>query len=84
MGSSPSGRANAVPTRVSAVENSSKPGEKANAHPLSDAVESFLLTKQVGGCTLCNASDLSLVAGEFIAAVSEATALAVRGFFANL
>jgi hypothetical protein len=34
-----------------AISTSPKPGEKANAHPLHEAVEAFLLTKQIAGCT---------------------------------
>lgn len=49
MGSSPAGRANAVPTRVSAIEGPSRPAQKANAHPLSETIEAFLLTKRVAG-----------------------------------
>jgi hypothetical protein len=32
------------------ISPSPKPGEKAPAHPLQEAVEAFLLTKRVAGC----------------------------------
>ena len=51
VGSIPSGPAKPSPTRVSAVAPLAEPAEKADAHPLSEAVEAFLLTKQVAGCT---------------------------------
>ncbi len=84
MGSSPSGRATPHPERDFAISPPSKPGEKANAHPLSEAAESFLLTKQVGGCTTATLATYRWWLQKFIAAVPEATALTVRGFFANL
>lgn len=84
MGSSPAGRANAVPTRVSAVEASPKPGEKANAHPLQQALGAFLLTKQVSGCTKATLATYRWWLDRFAAAVPEVTPLSVRSFFVTL
>src|SRR5712692_3973257 len=50
-GSSPLGRAIPLPARGFAISPAPKPGEKANAHPLAQILEAFLLTKQVAGCT---------------------------------
>jgi len=47
----PSPAPNAGPTRVSAVEPLTNSPKKAHAHPLLEAIEAFLLTKRVGGCT---------------------------------
>jgi len=41
----------ANPDAGSAVSPPPEPGEKANAHPLWEFVEAFLLTKHVAGCT---------------------------------
>ncbi len=84
MGSSPPGRANPHPERGFAISPSPKPGEKANAHPLSEAAESFLLTKQVGGCTAATLATYRWWLEKFRAAVPEATALTVQGFFTGL
>ncbi len=51
MGSSPPGRATLHPEQCFAISPSTKPSEKANAHPLQQAIESLLLAKQVDGCT---------------------------------
>ncbi len=49
VGSNPIARSSSTTTRVSAVSHSPEPGEKANAHPLCEAIEVFLMTKQVAG-----------------------------------
>lgn len=84
MGSSPAGRAKPVPTQVSAVESSPKPGEKAKAHSLREAIEAFLLTKQVAGCTRATLATYRWWLDRFAAAVPEVTPLAVRSFFVTL
>src|SRR5712691_12895350 len=50
-GSSPLGRATPHQTRSFTASSTPNPGEKANAHPLHEAVEAFLLTTQIAGCT---------------------------------
>ena len=84
VGSSPAGRANPPPMRVSAVSASPKPGEKASAHPLSEAVEAFLLTKQVAGCTQATLRTYRWWLERVLAQVPEVTPLAVRSFFVGL
>lgn len=49
MGLGPAGRAKPHQDHVSAIEAPPERAEKANAHPLHEAVGSFLLTKRVGG-----------------------------------
>ena len=83
MGSNPAGRANSIPMRVSAIETPSKPQEKANAH-LRETVESFLLTKRVGGCTQATIATYRWWLERFVSAVPEVTPLAVQGFFVSL
>ena len=51
MGSNPIARSRTVRTRVSAVNPPQRSAKKANAHPLRETVESFLLSKRVGGWT---------------------------------
>ena len=84
MGSNPIARSNPVLTRVSAVSPSPEPGEKANAHPLRETVEAFLLTKQVGGCTQATLRTYRWWLERFLATTPEVTPLTVRTFFANL
>ena len=84
MGSNPIARSNPVLTRVSAVSPSPERDEKANAHPLREAVEAFLLTKQVAGCTQATLRTYRWWLERFLAAIPEITPLAVRTFFANL
>ncbi len=50
-GSSPLGRATPHPERGFVISPSPKPGEKANAHPLAQPAEAFIVTKRVAGCT---------------------------------
>ena len=83
-GSIPSGPANASPARVSAVSPSPNPGEKAYAHPLRDAVEVFLLTKRVGGCTETTLHAYRGWLERVLASVPNVTSLGVRGFFVSL
>ncbi len=84
MGSNPIARSNPVLTRVSAVSPSPEPGEKANAHPLREPVEAFLLTKQVAGCTQATVRTYRWWLDRLLAVTPEITPLAVRIFFAGL
>ncbi len=84
MGSNPAGRANPHQDCVSAVEAPSKGAEKANAHPLHEAVETFLLTKQVAGCTMATLATYRWWLQRFTAAVPETTPLTARSFFVGL
>ena len=83
-GSSPHGRANSIRTRVSAIETTQERAEKANAHPLHEAIEAFLLTKRVGGCTAATLTTYRWWLERFAAAVPDVTPVAVRSFFAGL
>jgi len=83
-GSSPLGRATPHPARGFAISTSPKPSEKANAHPLHEAVDAFLLTKQIAGCTSATISTYRWWLQRFTAAVCDATPIAVRQFFAGL
>jgi hypothetical protein len=80
-GSIPSGPANPVRTRVSAVRPLAESAEKAPAHPLRGAVEAFLLTKQVAGCTQATLHAYRGWLDRLLASIPEATPLTVRGFF---
>jgi len=83
-GSTPSGPAKPYAASVSVDATLSETAEKAHAHPLGEAVEAFLLTKRVAGCT---AETLRCYDGwlrRFTAGVPEATALAVCTFFVGL
>jgi len=84
VGSNPIARSNPVLTRVSAVSPPPEPGAKANAHPLREAVEAFLLTKQVAGCTQATLRTYRWWLDPMLARVPEATTLGVRTFFAGL
>jgi len=84
VGSSPPGRANSIRTRVSAIETPQERAEKANAHPLHEAIEAFLLTKRVGGCTAPTLTTYRWWLERFAAAVPEVAPLTVRTFFAGL
>ena len=70
--------------RVSAVSLSPEPAQKAPAHPLADAVEAFLLTKRLGGCTTETLRSYDGWLRRFTARTSENTPLAVRTFFVGL
>ncbi len=67
-----------------AVSPSPKPAQKADAHPLCEAVQGFLLTKQVAGCTQATVSTYRWWMEHFTAAVSEVTPITVRQFFVGL
>ncbi len=84
VGSNPIARSSPVLTRVSAVSPTPEPGEKANAHPLREVVEAFLLTKQVAGCTQATLRTYRWWLERFLAATPEITPLAVRTFLAGL
>lgn len=84
MGSSPSGRAIPFPARISAADLVPKPVEEANAHPLHQAVENFLLTKRVAGCTAATLATYRWWLTRFVKATAEVTPLTVRAFFAGL
>ncbi len=83
-GSSPLGRATPHPVRGFAISTSPKPGEKANAQPLHEAVEAFLLTKQLAGCTSATISTYRWWLQHFTAAVPDVTPITVREFFVGL
>ncbi|MDR7543655.1 MAG: tyrosine-type recombinase/integrase [Armatimonadota bacterium] len=83
-GSIPSGPAKPVRTRVSAVRPLAESAEKAPAHPLREALEAFLLTKQVAGCTSATVKTYRWWLERFFAAVPEANPSTVRAFFARL
>lgn len=51
VGSNPIARSNPHPERVFAISPPPKPDQKADAHPLQQAVAALLLSKQVAGCT---------------------------------
>jgi len=70
--------------RVSVVDPLAESAEKAHAHPLSEAVEAFLLTKRVAGCTEATLPCYTWWLGRLLADVPILTPLAVRGFFARL
>src|SRR5712692_11349382 len=79
-GSSPLGRATLHPERGFAISASPKLGKKANAHPLEDTVEAFLLTKQVAGCTSATLATYRWWLQRFTAAVSDVIPITVRQF----
>jgi site-specific recombinase XerD len=58
--------------------------EKAYAHPLHEAVESFLVSRQVSGCTARTVETYRWWLDRFLAGVSDVTSLAVRGYFVSL
>jgi integrase len=66
------------------ISASPKPGEKANAHPLHEAVEAFLLTKQIAGCTSATIATYRWWLQHFTTAVSDVTPITVRQFFVGL
>ncbi len=66
------------------ISPSPKPGEKANAHPLHEAVEAFLLVKQVAGCTSATMSTYRWWLQHFTTAIGDVTPIAVRQFFVGL
>ncbi len=84
VGSNPIARSNADPTRVSAVSPSSKPGEKADAHPLLEVAAAFLLCKRVAGCTTATLVTYRWWLDQFLADGAGISPLAVRSFFARL
>ena len=83
-GSIPSGPANPVVTRVSAISSSPLSTEKAPAHPLAGAVDAFLLTKHLAGCTAETLRTYRWWLERLLEAGPEAGVLAVRTFFACL
>ena len=83
-GSIPSGPASPHLSRGFAISPLAKPGEKAPAHPLREAVEGFLLTKRVAGCTEATLRCYSWWLGRLLAEAPIPTPLAVRSFFARL
>ena len=84
VGSNPIARSNQHQDCVSAVSPSPEPGEKANAHPLREAVEAFLLTKQVAGCTQATLRTYRWWLERMLPRMSELTPLTVRTFFVGL
>jgi hypothetical protein len=50
-GSNPSGRARPYVARLCDDSPIVETAKKANAHPLAEAAEAFLLTKRIAGCT---------------------------------
>src|SRR5712692_3401585 len=78
-GSSPLGRATPHPKRGFAISTSPKPGEKANAHPLHEALEAFLLTKQIAGCTSATMSTYRWWLRHFTGRVGDVTPITVSG-----
>ncbi len=83
-GSNPSGRASPYLSRPSGDSAPELPTEKAPAHPLAGAVESFLLTKRVQGCTSATLRIYERWVGQCIAALSTTGPLEVRRFFVGL
>ncbi len=69
---------------VSAVAPSSELTEKAEAHPLHGAMQPFLLSKQIGGCTQATVRIYRWWLERFTVSVPETNPLAVHGFFADL
>jgi integrase/recombinase XerD len=61
-----------------------EPAQKAGAHPLIGAVEAFLLSKQVSGCTPRTVETYRWWLERLAAVVPELTPLSVRAFFARL
>jgi integrase len=61
-----------------------KSAEKAEAHPLHEAVDAFLLNKRVAGCTEATLSIYAWWLRRLIAEIPHVTPLAVRQFFAGL
>ncbi len=84
MGSNPIARSSPILTRGFDVSPSSEPVEKANAHPLNEAVDAFLLSKRVGGCTDRTVGTYAWWLRRVIAATREVTPLVVWAFFAGL
>jgi site-specific recombinase XerD len=79
----------AVSTRpyVASVCEGSPPlefGEKANAHPLADAAEAFLLTKRIAGCTAATLQIYGWWLRRLQSEVPTVTPLAMRTFFVGL
>jgi len=70
--------------RASDDSAGSEPAEKANAHPLADAAEAFLLTKRVAGCTAATLRIYGWWLGRLQAETAEVTPLALRTFFVGL
>ncbi len=72
------------PDCVSAIGPPLESREKADAHPLHEAVEAFVLTKQVAGCTARTLQTYRWWLDRFAAAVAEVNPITVRAFFARL
>ncbi len=83
-GSIPSGPATPHPARSLCVSPSPRPGEKAPAHPLQEAVKAFLLSKRVSGCTEATLRSYGWWLERLLNHTPEITSLAVQRFFARL
>jgi hypothetical protein len=59
-------------------------GKKANAHPLADAAEAFLLTKRIAGCTDATLQIYGWWLRRLQTEVPTVTQLAMRTFFVGL
>ncbi len=79
VGSTPIARSNPYQDCISAVGPVAKRAEKADAHPLGEALEAFLLSKQVAGCTARTVSTYAWWLRRLTATV-EVTPLSVRAF----
>jgi len=58
--------------------------EKADAHPLREPIEAFLLTKQITGCTARTLQTYRWWLEHFVATVPDVASLTVRTYFARL
>lgn len=67
-----------------AISPPPKSAEKAEAHPLHEAADAFLLTKRVAGCTEATLRIYEWWLRRLIAEIPDVTPLAVRQFFAGL
>jgi len=83
-GSNPVARSNPHPERVFAISTTSETDEKADAHPLKQAVEAFLLTKRVAGCTHRTLQTYQWWLQRFCVDVPDVDAVTVCRFFAEL
>ncbi len=69
---------------ISGVQVSSQIGKKAHAHPLREALDAFLLTQQVAGCTSAKLKAYRWWLEQLASFTYEPTALTVHAFFARL
>jgi site-specific recombinase XerD len=83
-GSNPVARSNPHPERVFAISTPSEPVQKADAHPLRERIDAFLLAKQLAGCTVRTLQTYRWWLERFAKEISEATPLTVRMFFLGL